>query len=120
MSYSIRKFAFAFALAASAGSGLAQQQSYGRDSVYAKPTQATRQARVAPDTTAAGMAEVRFGRDSVYTTASSPPSTPVSAEATGLLRYGRSSVYATQIGNPQTPASETRIGQAPSSDHRAN
>ena len=109
MRSTIRNIAFAIALTASAGSILAQQQPYGRDSVYANPAHATRQTRVVLDSTTG----VRSGRDSVYATASSS-STPVAADATGLQRYGRESIYAIQVDNPDVRTGETRVGQAPS------
>jgi hypothetical protein len=115
MKTSIRHLALATVLTASAGSALAQQQQYGRDSVYANPAQASRQGRVTAD----AAAEPRFGRDSLYATASSTPSSPVPADVTVLERYGRSSVYAIQLGHPAGDASQTQVGRAPS-DHSAN
>jgi len=108
MKYSVHKLALVTALAASAGAVLAQQQPHGRDSVYANPTQATRQA----DLTAHSAAEARLGRDSVYATASSTPS-PVTADVTNLRGYGRGSVYAIQLDSARD-TSGTRIGRAPS------
>jgi len=107
MNCSIRKLALATALAVSAGGVLAQQQGYGRDSVYADPTRATQAS------TAQSAAEPSFGRDSVYATASSTP-TPVTAGATALQRYGRGSVYAIQLDHLAEDAGATRIGRAPS------
>jgi hypothetical protein len=109
MQYSVRKLALAIVLAASAGGVVAQQQRHGRDSVYADPTQAARQSRV----TAYSTAEPRFGRDTVYATASSTPSSPVVADMTKLQRHGRGSVYAIELG-PVEDTSATRLGRAPS------
>jgi hypothetical protein len=109
MQFSIRKLALATVLATSAGAVVAQQQPHGRDSVYADPTQATRQSGV----TAYSTAEPRFGRDTVYATASSTPSSPVVADATRLQRHGRGSVYAIEL-DPAEDTSATRIGHAPS------
>jgi hypothetical protein len=109
MKNNVRKLALATALAVSAGAVLAQQQPQGRDSVYADPTQATRQAGV----TASSAAEARLGRDSVYASASSTPSSPVAADVTLLRGHGRSSVYAIPL-DPATATSGTRIGRAPS------
>jgi hypothetical protein len=115
MKDSIRNLALATALTVSAGGVLAQQQQYGRDSVYADPAQATRQARLTADTAA----EPRLGRSSVYATASSTPSNPVTADATRLQRYGRASVYATPLDNLAGDTSQTQIGSVPS-DRSAN
>lgn len=109
MQLSVRKLALATVLAASAGAVVAQQQPHGRDSVYADPTQATGQARV----TAYSTAEARFGRDTVYATASSAPSSPVVADVTRLQRHGRGSVYAIEF-DPAQDTNATRIGRAPS------
>jgi len=89
MKYSIRNLAIATVLAASAGGVLAQQPQYGRDSVYAGPTQAR------ADTAA----EPRSGRDIVYTMASTTTSSRLTADVPGPQRYGRASVYATRFDN---------------------
>jgi hypothetical protein len=107
MKYSIRNLALATVLAASAGGVLAQQVQYGRDSVYADPTQATREAPLAADTAS----QPRWGRASVYATASSTMSSPVTADVTGPQRYGRASVYATQFDNAGDIRT-TQIGDA--------
>jgi hypothetical protein len=114
MKHSIRNLALATVLAASAGGVLAQQH-YGRDSVYADPTQATPQARLTLDPAA----DPRLGRDSVYATGSSTRSSPVTADATLLQRYGRGSVYATQLDSPAGDIGQTRIGSA-ASDRSTN
>jgi hypothetical protein len=109
MQHSIRKLALATVLVASAGAVVAQQQPHGRDSVYADPTQAARQAGV----TAYSMIEARFGRDTVYATTLSTPSTPIVADVTRLQRHGRGSVYAIEL-DPAQDTGATRIGRAPS------
>jgi len=109
MQFSIRKLALATVLATSAGAVVAQQQPHGRDSVYADPTQVTGQSSV----TAYSTAEPRFGRDTVYATASSTPSSSVIADATRLQRHGRGSVYAIEL-DPAQDTSATRIGRVPS------
>ena len=109
MQYSVRKLALATVLfAASAGAVIAQQP-YGRDSVYADPTRAAGPSGV----TAYSMTEARFGRDTVYATALSTPSTPIVADVTRLQRHGRGSVYAIEL-DPAQDTSATRIGRAPS------
>jgi hypothetical protein len=115
MKTSIPSLALAAALAVSAGTVLAQQQSYGRDSVYADPTQAAR----TPVATADPAIPARFGRDSVYATVSSTPTTQMSADATRLQRFGRGSVYAIQLDGPAGDIGETRIGRA-AMDRSAN
>lgn len=108
MQFRIGKVALAVALAASAGGVLAQQQ-HGRDSVYANPAEVGRPGLVAVDT-AAGV--TRLGRDSVYATTSSTPTSSVAANATSLQQHGRSSVYAIQLDAPAGDITGTRIGRA--------
>ena len=93
---------------AAIGAAHAQQQTFGRGSVYAitgKPT-------TPPPATAEPIH--RFGRDSLYVTQLPHPlSPPTSGVATGPLRYGRDSVYS--YGSPNVPAATpTQVGSAAS------
>ena len=90
----------------------AQQQQFGRDSVYAVPGESSK----APAPIVAEPVN-RFGRDSVYVTQTpNVHSSPVSAGAKSPQQYGRDSVFAYGSANPPAATSaETRIG---STDHR--
>lgn len=98
----------AIAHLAAAGAAHAQQQPFGRDSVYAIPGK--------PTTPLPATAEPihRSGRDSLYVTQIlhplSPPSPPVSAQAAGPARYGRDSIYSYGSPNPSAPRSPTQVG----------
>jgi hypothetical protein len=85
----------------------AQQQQFGRDSVYAVPGKSSR----APAPVVAAPVD-RFGRDSVYVTQTpNVHSTPLSADAKSPQQYGRDSVFA--YGSPNPPAGtggETKVG----------
>jgi hypothetical protein len=99
--------AIAASLTTVGGAYAQQQQTFGRDSVYAVPGTSTR-----PHAATVTGPINRFGRDSVYVTQTpnASPSTPV-GDAKGLQQYGRDSVYAS--GSPNAPAAtsgETRIG----------
>jgi hypothetical protein len=94
---------------AATGAAYAQQQPFGRDSVYAIPGK--------PTTPLPPTAEPihRSGRDSLYVTQIkrplSPPSPPESAQASGPVRYGRDSIYS--YGSPNPPAaSPTEVGSS--------
>jgi hypothetical protein len=110
MKFSLHKLGLAAALVASAGAVFAQQQQYGRDSVYASSAQPARPRLVTADTAAAA----RLGRDSVYATASSTATSPVATNAAGRQQHGRGSVYAIQLDRPAGDIGATRIGRAPS------
>ena len=83
-----------------AASAYAQQQQFGRDSVYAVPGKSSKPSAPAP---AIAAPVNRFGRDSVYVTQTpNVHSTPVSADAKNPQPYGRDSVFA--YGSPNPPA----------------
>jgi len=89
------------------GGAHAQQQQFGRDSVYAVPGKSSRPS--APASQIAAPVS-RFGRDSVYV--SQTPdfhSTPVSADAQSLQQYGRDSVYAHESPNSPKQSNEVKV-----------
>lgn len=104
-------FAVVASLAVVAGAH-AQQQQFGRDSVYAVPGKSNKAS--AP---VSGAPVNRFGRDSVY--AKQTPnvhSTPVPADAKSPQQYGRDSVFA--YGAPNPPSAGTNEAKADSTGQR--
>lgn len=104
----IRSIAIAIALMG-AGTAVAQQQSFGRDTVHAVPGSPVRESPAL-----AIAATDRFGRDSTYATQTpNAASTPVVANADYSRSYGRGSVYAPgSPGLAQEPTAVVSAGNA--------
>jgi hypothetical protein len=101
----LRSIAIAIALLG-AGNALAQQQPFGRDSVYAVPATAE---KGSPALASASID--RLGRDSAYATLTpNAPSSPVVANAGDSRSYGRGSVYAP--GSPTVAPEPTAVVSA--------
>jgi hypothetical protein len=108
------KFAVAALLMATGGAH-AQQQQFGRDSVYADPGKSSKPSAPAPEVAAPVN---RFGRDSVYVTQTpNVHFTPVSADAKSPQQYGRDSVFAYGSPNPPTESSNEAKVDAASQRH---